>query len=78
MTHPLSHEAQRACRQALASAADNIGWHKPLNNYNQAQVMQVIEAITLAYEASIRGQTSPAGHKVALPLDGFENDSIPF
>lgn len=78
VTHPLTHEAQRACLKALASVADRIGFDTPLGHYNQAQAIEVIESITRAYEASIRAQSNPTAYKVALPLDGFENDSIPF
>jgi hypothetical protein len=78
VTHPLTHDAQRACLHALASVADRIGFDTPLGHYNQAQAIKVIEAVTHAYEASIRSQSNPTAYKVALPLDGFENDSIPF
>ena len=78
MTHPLTHDAQRACLKALASVAGRIGFDTPLGHYNQTQATEVVEAITQAYEASIRAQPNPAAYKVALPLDGFENESIPF
>ncbi|MBT2748257.1 DUF6511 domain-containing protein [Lysobacter sp. ISL-50] len=78
MTHPLTHDAQRACLKALTTVAESIGFDVPLNHYSQAQAIEVIESITQAYESSIRGQSNPAAYKVALPLDGFENDSIPF
>ncbi|ALN64604.1 hypothetical protein GLA29479_3753 [Lysobacter antibioticus] len=78
VTHPLSPEAQRACLRALASVAGRIGFDTPLGYYNQAQATEVIESITQAYEASIRAQSHPIGYKVAPPLDGFENDTIPF
>lgn len=78
MTHPLTQEAQRACLKALASVAGRIGFDTPLGHYNQAQATEVIESITQAYEVSIRTQTQAGAYKVAPPLDGFENDSIPF
>ena len=78
VTHPLSLEAQRACLKALASVAGRIGFDTPLGHYNQAQATEVVESITQAYEASVRAQSHPAGYKVTLPLDGFENDTIPF
>ena len=78
MTHPLTHDAQRACLKALASVAGRIGFDTALGHYNQAQATEVIEAITQAYEASVRAQSNPVGYKVAPPLDGFENDTIPF
>nr|WP_251044294.1 MULTISPECIES: DUF6511 domain-containing protein [unclassified Lysobacter] len=78
VTHPLTHDAQRACLKALTTVAESIGFDVPLNHYSQAQAIEVIESITQAYESSIRGQSNPAAYKVALPLDGFENDSIPF
>ena len=78
VTHPLTHYAQRACLMALASVADRIGFDVPLAQYNQAQATQVVDAITQAYESAIRDQSSRAGYKVSPPLDGFENDTIPF
>jgi len=78
VTHPLTVDAQCACLRALASVAGRIGFDTPLGHYNQRQATEVIESITQAYEASIRLESTPAGYKVALPLDGFENDTIPF
>ncbi|WP_408951581.1 DUF6511 domain-containing protein [Lysobacter sp. Hz 25] len=78
VTHPFTQEAQHACLKALASVAGRIGFDTPLGHYNQAQATEVIESITQAYEASIRTQTQAGAYKVAPPLDGFENDSIPF
>lgn len=78
MTHPLTHDAQRACLQAMASVADRIGFDVPLGHYNQTQATEVIEAITQAYEATVRAQSNPDAYKVKPPLDGFENDTIPF
>ncbi|MFQ6308679.1 DUF6511 domain-containing protein [Lysobacter capsici] len=78
VTHPLTHDAQRACLKALASVADRIGFDVPLAQYNQAQATQVVDAITQAYESAIREKSSRAGYKVVPPLDGFENDTIPF
>ena len=78
MTHPLTHDAQRACLKALASVAGRIGFDTPLGHYNQAQATEVIEAITQAYEESVRAQANPAAYKVKPPLDGFEDDTIPF
>ncbi|ALN78559.1 DUF6511 domain-containing protein [Lysobacter antibioticus] len=78
MTHPLTQDAQRSCLRALASVADRIGFDTPLGHYNQAQATEVIEAITQAYEASVRGQSNPVGYRLAPPFDGFENDTIPF
>ena len=78
MTHPLTHETQRACLKALASVADRVGFDVPLAQYNQAQATDVIEAVTQAYEAMIRSASNPRGHKVTPPLDGFEDETIPF
>ena len=78
VTHPLSPEAQRACLKALAVVAGRIGFDTPLGHYNQAQATEVIESITLAYESAVRTQSHPAGYMVKPPLDGFENDTIPF
>ncbi|MGO1069676.1 DUF6511 domain-containing protein [Lysobacter sp. CA199] len=78
VTHPLTHEAQRACLKALTVVAEHIGFDTPLGQYNQAQATEVIEAITRAYETSIRAQSNPVGHKLAPPYDGFEDDTIPF
>lgn len=78
MTHPLTQETQRACLKALASVADRVGFDVPLAQYNQAQATDVIEAVTQAYEATIRSASNPHAYKVNPPLDGFEDDMIPF
>ena len=78
VTHPLTHETQRACLKALASVADRVGFDVPLAQYNQAQATDVSEAVTQAYEATIRNASNPRGYKVTPPLDGFEDDTIPF
>ncbi|WP_408951456.1 DUF6511 domain-containing protein [Lysobacter sp. Hz 25] len=74
VTHPLSHDVQRACIQAFASVVDGIGYDVPLGHYNQTQATQVIEAITQAYEVSIRSQSNPRSRRT----DGFEDEEIPF
>ena len=74
VTHPLTHDAQRACLRALASVADRIGFDMPLGHYSQPQATEVIEAITKAYEATIRSKSNP----LSRPLDGFEDEQIPF
>lgn len=73
VTQPLSHQAQRACLQALASVADRVGFDVPLAQYTQAQATQVIEAVTCAYEAAIRQRSNPRVSDDA-PFD----DPIPF
>lgn len=73
MTHPLSHEAQRACLRALASEADRVGFDVPLAQYTQTQATRVIEAVTAAYEVAIRQRAEPRGSP-DVPLD----DPIPF
>jgi len=73
VTHPLSHDAQRACLRALASEAGRVGFDVPLAQYTQAQATRVIEAITAAYEAALRQRAEPLGAPDA-PFD----DPIPF
>lgn len=79
VTHPLSHEAQRACLQALARIADRIGFDVPLAQYSQVQATEVIEAVTMAYERSLRDQQNPrCKHIASNPDRPFEDDPIPF
>lgn len=78
--HPLSQQTQRACLQALANVADRIGFDVPLAQYSQIQATQVIEAVTLAYEKSLRERVNPRANTNAAPAFNkpFEDDQIPF
>lgn len=73
VTHPLSHDVQRACLRALACEAERVGFDVPLAQYTQAQATRVIEAVTAAYEAVLRQRAEPRGTSDA-PFD----DPIPF
>lgn len=78
--HPLSHEAQRACLSALAQVAERVGFDVPLAQYSQVQATEVIEAVTMAYEKTLREQTDPRNKPMPPTLDPDRpfDDPIPF
>lgn len=74
MNFPLPPSAQHACVQALAGAAERVGFDVPLSGYSHPQVLSLIEAVLTAYEAALRsGLPTPTQPP---PADFF--DDIPF
>jgi hypothetical protein len=71
MSLPLSPPAQRTCLQALASAAEQVGFEVPIARYSQAQAVDLIETVIRAYEGGVQAPR-PRGP------DGFEDADIPF
>ena len=71
MSVPLSPPAQRACLQALARAAEQVGFDVPIARYTQAQAVRLIESVIGAYEGGVQAPR-PRGP------DGFEDADIPF
>jgi hypothetical protein len=76
VTLPLSPDAQRACLRALGATAEHIGFDRPLAQYTQAQALHVIDAVIHAYERHL--QDASRAVQGLPPLDGFEDDTIPF
>lgn len=70
--------AMRQCLKAFGSAAEAIGFDRPLGSYSEAEALQVIDAIVTEFTTAmtdhhaatvaspIRGMTPPA--------DGFKDD----
>jgi len=75
----------RKCLKAFGSAAESIGYDKPLGTYTEAEALQVIEAIVACYTTAMVEYHEAAKYppvrgikpSVSDPFGGLEDD-IPF
>lgn len=72
-TGELTPAAERAALKAFGTAAERIGFDKPLGAYSEAEALAVIAAIVGAYAESL-GTPPLAAADPGLPFD----DDIPF
>jgi hypothetical protein len=65
--------AMRDCLKAFGSAAERIGFDKPLGAYSEAEAMQVIDAIVTRYTEALTEHHERAS---APPLRGLPANQI--
>lgn len=70
--------AMRQCLRAFGSAAEAIGFDRPLDSYSEAEALQVIDAIVTEFTTAMTDHhaatvASPI-RGVNPPADGFKDD----